>query len=106
MPLYEGFLNGEACPECRGIGKFRVNEGCYNRLSDCRICHGSGLVRTKEKVCPTCLGKGEESIRGRLGNLIDVPCLQCWGTGIWPKDEKTEIDLIKKTRVIFEAAYF
>jgi DnaJ-class molecular chaperone len=105
MPLYEGFLHGEKCPECRGIGKFRSKSGKYWKLIECHNCKGSGLVCIHETACSVCHGKGEEQVPGRLGSPIDVPCLKCWGTGVEPKDKREELSFIHKTWAMIEKAY-
>jgi molecular chaperone DnaJ len=44
------------CPQCRGAGQLRYQQGFFTVARTCGQCHGSGKVVTKP--CPTCHGAG------------------------------------------------
>jgi len=50
------------------------------RLDVCNVCHGSGVARGNEQVCPTCGGSGQVSqVSGKM--RFQITCSRCGGTG-------------------------
>jgi len=45
-----------ACPQCRGTGQLRYQQGFFTVARTCGQCRGAGRVITK--ACPTCHGEG------------------------------------------------
>ena len=46
----------ETCPQCRGVGQVRYQQGFFTVAKTCGNCRGAGRIITKP--CPTCRGNG------------------------------------------------
>jgi molecular chaperone DnaJ len=46
----------ETCPQCRGLGQVRYQQGFFTVAKTCGACRGAGRIITKP--CPTCRGNG------------------------------------------------
>lgn len=65
------------CPVCGGVGRIqRVKQESWLEHETCHICNGRGMVEcylchgTKERVCPTCKGKGTVLNQGKIAVLL------------------------------------
>ncbi|GAB4262639.1 MAG: molecular chaperone DnaJ [Deferrisomatales bacterium] len=57
------------CPECRGHGRVRFQQGFFTVERECAACGGSG--RVAQELCPDCRGQGTVQRKRRLS--IRVP---------------------------------
>jgi molecular chaperone DnaJ len=79
----------ETCPECQGS---KAKPGTHSKK--CSTCGGSGQAKrsrstpfgafTTVTTCPNCRGEGQ---------VIDVPCQKCRGSGTHPKSEKITLKI-------------
>ncbi|WP_459942518.1 molecular chaperone DnaJ [Deferrisoma palaeochoriense] len=53
-----------ACPECRGHGTVRFQQGFFHVEKECPVCAGDG--RVPESPCPACGGRGAQEVVRRL----------------------------------------
>ena len=77
------------CPDCKGTG---AKDGTAKHV--CDVCHGSGKVQTQQNTpfgsftnittCHACHGRGE---------IIDVPCPKCGGSGSVVKEFTLNVDI-------------
>ncbi len=58
-----------ACPDCRGHGRVRLQQGFFQLERDCGRCAGSGRVALDP--CPDCRGQG--AVRARRHLSVRVP---------------------------------
>ena len=67
-----GAANGKqpaTCPQCRGAGQIRMQQGFFSVARACPRCEGSGVVITDP--CPTC--KGESRVQREHTIVVKVP---------------------------------
>ncbi|WP_025323660.1 molecular chaperone DnaJ [Deferrisoma camini] len=53
-----------ACPECRGHGTVRFQQGFFHVERECPVCGGDG--RVPESPCAACEGRGQQEVVRRL----------------------------------------
>lgn len=70
------------CPVCGGLGRIqRVKQESWLEHETCHVCNGRGIVDcylchgTKERVCPTCKGKGTVLDKGKIAVLLMLGAL-------------------------------
>lgn len=70
------------CPVCGGLGRIqRSTQESWLEHETCHICNGRGMVDcylchgTKERVCPTCKGKGTVLDQGKIVLLVALALL-------------------------------
>jgi len=56
--------SASVCPECRGTGALRFQQGFFSISRTCPICGGRGQIITNP--CPKCQGRGFELVEKRL----------------------------------------
>jgi molecular chaperone DnaJ len=59
----------EICPQCRGAGQTRYQQGFFTVARTCSQCRGAGRIITKP--CPTCRGAGRVSNERQL--TVKIP---------------------------------
>ena len=67
-----GSANGaapETCPQCRGLGQVRYQQGFFTVAKTCGHCRGAGRIITKP--CPTCRGNGRTTEQRTL--TVKIP---------------------------------
>ncbi|MBL0691558.1 MAG: molecular chaperone DnaJ [SAR324 cluster bacterium] len=57
------------CPECRGSGQTRIQQGFFQMSATCRRCAGSGEI--VKEPCLTCNGQGRINAKKKL--KVDIP---------------------------------
>jgi molecular chaperone DnaJ len=58
-----------SCPQCRGRGQVRYQQGFFTVAQTCPQCRGAGQII--QKPCPTCRGNGQVSEQRRL--TVKIP---------------------------------
>jgi molecular chaperone DnaJ len=61
--------DASACPQCRGTGQLRYQQGFFTVARTCGQCRGSGRVVTKP--CETCRGEGTVERQRKL--VVKIP---------------------------------
>lgn len=59
----------EPCPQCRGLGQIRYQQGFFTVARTCSHCRGAGRIITKP--CPTCRGNGRVTQERQL--TVKIP---------------------------------
>ena len=59
----------ETCPQCKGRGQLRFQQGFLTIARPCHVCHGSGKLITKP--CQTCRGTGRTTNERRI--TVKIP---------------------------------
>jgi molecular chaperone DnaJ len=59
----------ETCPQCKGRGQLRFQQGFLTIARPCHVCHGSGRLITKP--CTTCRGTGRTTNERRI--TVKIP---------------------------------
>jgi molecular chaperone DnaJ len=59
----------ETCPQCKGRGQLRFQQGFLTIARPCHVCHGSGRLITKP--CATCRGTGRTTNDRRI--TVKIP---------------------------------
>jgi molecular chaperone DnaJ len=59
----------EQCPQCRGLGQVRYQQGFFTVARTCGNCRGAGRIITKP--CPTCRGNGRTTEQRTL--TVKIP---------------------------------
>ena len=59
----------ETCPQCRGLGQVRYQQGFFTVARTCSQCRGAGRVISKP--CPTCRGNGRVTQERQL--TVKIP---------------------------------
>lgn len=59
----------ETCPQCKGRGQLRFQQGFLTIARPCHVCHGSGRLITKP--CSTCRGTGRTTNDRRI--TVKIP---------------------------------
>lgn len=61
--------SAETCPQCKGRGQLRFQQGFLTIARPCHVCHGTGRVITKP--CSTCRGTGRTTQERRI--TVKIP---------------------------------
>jgi molecular chaperone DnaJ len=61
--------SAETCPQCKGRGQLRFQQGFLTIARPCHVCHGSGRIITKP--CTTCRGTGRTTNERKI--TVKIP---------------------------------